>query len=61
MIHNRKCLIYKEIAGWAVRRTFVGTREQGVLAIERHCPFILPMSGKSWKCITGGTRISAVK
>ncbi len=37
----------------------VVTREECVLARERNCPFILPMSGKNWKCVTDGTLISA--
>ena len=39
----------------------IGAGEEMVFAPERHCPFILPMSGKSWKSITGGTRILAAK
>jgi hypothetical protein len=35
--------------------------EERVLPIKHHCPIILPMSGKSWKSITGGTRILAEK
>src|SRR5882757_4901437 len=30
--------------------TSIGTGEQPCLATERHHPFILPMSGRSWKC-----------
>jgi hypothetical protein len=37
------------------------TGEQCILAIERYLPFILPMSGKSWKSITDGTRILAAR
>lgn len=44
------------ILGPAVR---VG--EECILAIERHHPFILPMSGSSWKSITGGIRILAAR
>ena len=33
------------------------SNEQRVLARKSRHPFILPMSGKSWKSITGGTRI----
>ena len=39
----------------------VGTREERILTIESHFPFILPMSGRSWKSITNGIHISAVK
>ena len=35
--------------------------KSAVLAVEGHHPFILPMSGKSWKSITGGTRILAAR
>ena len=35
--------------------------EQCILARKSHHPFILPMSGKSWKSITGGTRILAAR
>ena len=41
--------------------TAIGAGEEMILAPERHHPFILPMSGKSWKSITGGTRILAAK
>ena len=37
------------------------TGEQRILARKSHHPFILPMSGKSWKSITGGTPILAAK
>ena len=37
------------------------TGEQRIFAIEGHCPFILPMSGRSWKSITGSIRISAAR
>jgi hypothetical protein len=36
-------------------------REQRILAIENHCPFILPMSGRNWKSTTGIIHISAVR
>ena len=39
----------------------VGAGEERVLAVESHSPFILPMSGRSWKSITNGIPISAVK
>jgi hypothetical protein len=39
----------------------VMTSEERVLAIENRHLFILPMSGRSWKSITGGTRISAAR
>jgi len=32
----------------------VGAGEQVVLAAERYCPFILPVSGRNWKFITAG-------
>ncbi len=44
-----------------VLRTVIMAGEECVFAIEGHCPFILPMLGKSWKSITGGTRILAAK
>jgi hypothetical protein len=37
------------------------TSEERVLAIESRHLFILPMSGRSWKSITSGTRISAAR
>lgn len=39
----------------------VGAGEQRVLAIESYCPFILPMSGGSWKSTTGIIPISAAR
>ena len=39
----------------------IGAGEERILPVECHCPFILPMSGKSWKSITGGTRILAAR
>ena len=39
----------------------VRAREQMVLAPESHCPFILPMSGRSWKSTTGIIHISAAR
>jgi hypothetical protein len=39
----------------------VGSAEQPGFPTQRHHLFILPMSGRSWKSITGGTRISAVR
>jgi len=39
----------------------VRAREQMVFAPERHCPFILPMSGRSWKSTTGIIHISAAR
>ena len=39
----------------------VRAREQIVLAPERNRPFILPMSGRKWKFITGGIRILAAR
>lgn len=38
---------------------FVMAGEECILAIEGHCPFILPMSAKSGKFITVGIPISA--
>ena len=35
----------------------VTAREQRVLSSDGHRPFILPMSGKSWKSTIHGTRI----
>ena len=37
----------------------IGAGEQLILAAEGHHPFILPMSGRSWKSITATTLISA--
>jgi hypothetical protein len=39
----------------------VGASEEMVLAAERHHPFILPMSVRSWKSITGGIPILAAR
>ena len=39
----------------------VRAREQMVFAPERYQPFILPMSGRKWKFITGGIRILAAR
>ncbi len=39
----------------------IGTGEQMVLAPERNCPFILPMSGRSWRFSTAGTPILAAR
>jgi hypothetical protein len=41
--------------------TVVVAGEERVLSGERKHPFILPMSGMSWKSTTDGTRISAVR
>ncbi len=41
--------------------TAIGAGEQPRLSTQGHCPFILPMSGKSWKSIIDGTRILAAK
>ena len=38
-----------------------GASEEPRLSSKRYHPFILPMSGKSWKSITGGTRIFAAR
>jgi hypothetical protein len=35
--------------------------EKMIFSAESHHPFILPMSGKNWKSITGGTRILAAR
>jgi len=39
----------------------IGSGEERILASEGHRPFILPMSGRSWKSITDITPISARK
>jgi hypothetical protein len=39
----------------------IGAGEEIILSADCHCPFILPMSGRRWKSITGGTRILATK
>jgi hypothetical protein len=38
MTRTRQCLICKEIAGWAVRRAFVGASEEMVFTAERDRP-----------------------
>ena len=35
--------------------------EQMILTTEGYCPFILPMSGRSWKSTTGIIHISAAR
>lgn len=44
----------------ALAATF-GASEQPGFPPKSHCPFILPMSGTSWKSTTDGIRISAAK
>jgi hypothetical protein len=39
----------------------IGTGEEPRLSAEGHCPFILPMSGESWKSITAGIPILAAR
>ena len=39
----------------------VASGKEMVLAPERYCPFILPMSGRSWKSTTGIIHISAAR
>ena len=39
----------------------IGSKEQEILAGNGNYPFILPMSGRSWKFTTGITPISAGK
>ncbi len=39
----------------------VGAGEEVILAAEGNRPFILPMSGRSWKSITDGTHILAAR
>ena len=51
----------ERVEGRCPSAAFVRAGECPVAAPDRHCPFILPMSGKSWKSITGGTRILAAK
>lgn len=41
--------------------TAIGASEQPGFPPKSHCPFILPMSGTSWKSTTDGIRISAAK
>jgi hypothetical protein len=42
-----------------ILRALIMPREECIFAIENHGPFILPMSGRRWKCITAGIPISA--
>jgi hypothetical protein len=44
-----------------VLRAGIVAGEECVLARESHRPFILPMSGGSWKSITAGIPISAAR
>lgn len=39
----------------------IGPAEQPGFSPQSHHPFILPMSDRSWKSITGGTRILAAR
>jgi hypothetical protein len=39
----------------------VAAREEPVLASDAETPFILPVSGRSWKSITDGTHILVVR
>ena len=41
--------------------TTVGTREQPCFSAQGNHPFILPMSGKSWKSIIRGIRFSDIR
>ena len=41
--------------------TAIGACEQPRLSSKSYCPFILPMSGRSWKFITDGIRILAAR
>lgn len=41
--------------------TEIRTREEMILSSESHHPFILPMSGRSWKSITAGIPILAAR
>jgi hypothetical protein len=47
--------------GCPVLRPLIVAGEERVLPIERYCPFILPMSGRSWKSTTGIIHISAAR
>ena len=46
--------------GGAVSATFGASEEPG-FASQGYCPFILPMSGRSWKSTTGIIHISAAR
>jgi hypothetical protein len=39
----------------------IGTKEQKIFARDSNHPFILPMSGKSWKSIIRGIRFSDIR
>jgi hypothetical protein len=41
--------------------TAIRAGKERILAVERHHPFILPMSVRSWKFITRGIRILAAR
>jgi hypothetical protein len=49
------------VDGSGTPAAFVGSGKGPVFAAHCRQPFILPMSGKSWKSITGGTRILATR
>jgi hypothetical protein len=44
-----------------VDRALIVAGKKAVFAIECNRPFILPMSGRKWKFITGGIRILAAR
>ena len=49
----------QRVDGGGALAAAVGTGEQPGFAADGHHPFILPMSGRSWKFTTGITPISA--
>ena len=55
------CGLHQCIDGCCTITACVGTTEEVVLPSQRHYPFILPMSGKSWKSDTVGIPISGAR
>jgi hypothetical protein len=51
----------KRVHGGCSLTAAIGAGEEIILPSDGHHPFILPMSGKSWKSVTGGTPILAAK
>ena len=51
----------ERVHGCGTLATTIGTGEQPRLATKGNHPFILPMSGKSWKSIIRGIRFSDVR
>ena len=51
----------ERVHGCGTLATTIGTGEQPALPAESNHPFILPMSGKSWKYIIRGIRFSDIR